>query len=428
MDALPVELLRLIFAHCDRAAVRDLREVCRAFANVGYEYMLPPKFTILGFRNDIDRLRNIALHPQLREYIESVVINFSDVDEYDARHTAWLQLFAQLPEDRQLTLSSAWGEFPKITASRKVLGQFHLRADDLRQAFRGLPNLTEVDVTFTQCPVDNEVLRDVYDVPSCRRMDRTVACNNLNAVISSLQGVELSSFSVDRFPLEILRIPDFRRHWFAHAQVLNSLTRLDLTLDPSGLQGPASVRKAVNGLSYLLQRPAELRCLKIAFHPYSSPDSKFGLSLRELLNGFTYRQLTDLTLAGISCDEDDLKDFIARHGATLRRLRLGGRGLAKPYQASLGGLHFYEGTFRSLFMGLRSKLTKLERLHLEGIFECEQQFETYNFYPLTNEKWEEVPRPGWVRPSRETINCLPFEQFLLSGGPYPGAATGQQND
>lgn len=357
--------------------------------------------------------------------VECVVINLSDVDDYDARHAAWLQHFVQLPEERQLTLSSAWNEYPKIAENRRMLDRFHQKGEDLREAFAGLPNLKEVRVTFTECPVDNDVLRDVYGVPSCRRMNRTMAYNNLNTLIAALHGLSLSSLTIDWFPLEILKIPNSRRHWFTHTKSLKSLSRLDLTLDPSGLQGPASAMKAVNGLGYVLQQPKDLCSLKLAFHPYSSPDSKFALSFWELFNGFAYPKLTDLTLVGMSCEEGDLKNFITQHHITLRQLRLGGRGLAKPYQASLGGMHLREGTFKSLFVGLRAKLLSLERLHLEGIFECEGQFETYNFYPLTNEDWKEVSRPTWVHSSRETISCLPFEQFLVAGGPYPGKALGQ---
>ncbi|KAI4603184.1 hypothetical protein KJ359_005976 [Pestalotiopsis sp. 9143b] len=428
MDSLPVELLRLIFGYCDRQTARNLREANRTLANVGYEYMLAPRFTVIAYRDDIDRLHNIALHPQLRGSIDSVVINLSDVDDYDARHAAWLQHFVQLPEDRQLTLSSAWNEYPKIAENRKKLSQFHTRADDVREALAALPNLKSVAVTFTECPVDNDVLKDVYGVPSCRRMDRTLAYNNLNAIVAALNGLSLNSLSIDWFPLEILKTPVHRRHWFTHARSFKSLSRFDLTLDPSGLQGPAAAMKAVNGLGFVLQQPANVRTLRVAFHPYSSPDSKFAINFREMLNGFVFPDLEDLTLAGMSCEEGDLKNFITQHQSTLQRLRLGGRGLAKPYQASLGGMHLREGTLKSLFMGLRSKLTRLERLHLEGIFECEGQYETYNFYPLTNEDWEEVPRPSWVHSSRETISCLPFEQFLTAGRPYPGNMFGQQTN
>ncbi|KAH8681426.1 hypothetical protein BX600DRAFT_429364 [Xylariales sp. PMI_506] len=430
MESLPVELLRLIFAYCDRPSARSLREVSTTFAEVGYEYILSPEFTVLGYRNDLDRLHNIALHPQLRGGIQSLVINLSDVDDYDANHAAWSQNFLRLPEERQVNLNRAWGEFRKITESRKMLNEFQSRGDDLTEAFSGLSSLGSIAITFTQCPVDNKVLRDVYGVPSCRRMDRELACNNLNVIIAALHGISLSSFSVDRFPLELYKVPNHRRHWFTHAKSFSSLTRLHLTLDPSGLQGPASAVKAINGLGYILQLPKQLRDLKLAFHPYQTPDSKFAVSFRELLNGFSYPELVDLSLEGISCEEEDLKQFLVQHSSTLRRLRLGGRGLAKPYQVSLGGMHLYEGTFRSLFTGLRTKLPKLERLHLEGIFECEHyglpSHETYNFYPLSNEQWEEVPRPSWVRAKRDIINCLKFEEFLLFGGTYPGSSLGQQ--
>jgi hypothetical protein len=326
-------------------------------------------------------------------------------------------------------------EFEKIASGRKQVGPLHLRADDLREACSALPNLRDFEVTFAQCPstLDNEFLRDVFDWPNCRKLDRQGTYQNLDAVIFALHGIKLSSFKVDRLPLEVFRMPNHRAHWFTHAQSFNSLSSLNLTLDPSGLQGPTSAFRAVNGLGRILQLATNLTHLKLAFHPYSSEHSKFALSFRELLFGFTYTQLTNLILEGVSCDEQDLKEFLGRHGATLVRLRLGGRGLAKPFEASHGGIHLYEGTFKSLFTGLRMKLPKLERVHLEGIFDCEHQdlptHETYNFYPLTDENWEDVPKPRWVRSSRKTISCLPFEQYVLHGGVYPGgSALAQQDD
>jgi hypothetical protein len=323
-------------------------------------------------------------------------------------------------------MAHARAEFEKIASGRKQVGPLHLRADDLREAFSALPNLRDLEVTFARCPstLDNEFLHEVFDWPNCRKLDRQETYQNLDAVMFALHGVKLSSFKVDRLPLEIFRMANHRSHWFTHAQSFNSLSSLNLTLDPSGLQGPTSAFRAVNGLGRILQLATNLTHLKLAFHPYSSERSKFALSFRELLFGFTYTQLTDLILEGVSCDEEDLKEFLARHGATLVRLRLGGRGLAKPFEASHGGIHLYEGTFRSLFTGLRAKLPNLERIHLEGIFDCEHQdlptHETYNFYPLTDENWEDVPKPRWVRSSRKTISCLPFEQYVLRGGVYPG--------
>lgn len=329
-------------------------------------------------------------------------------------------------------MGSARQEFDRIEKGRKAIGPLYLRADDLREACSALPNLKDLEITFTRCPLENDLLREVFDSPNCRKLDRPQTYSNLDAIIFALHGIPLLSFKVDRMPLEIFRLPHHRTHWYTHAQSFNALHSLNLTLDPSGLQGPGSAFRAVNGLGRILQLAKQLRKFKLAFHPYTSENSKFALSFRELFYDFTYKQLTDLTLEGVSCEEDDLKDFLARHGATLLRLRLGGRGLAKPVEVSLGGIHLYEGTFKSLFTGLRAKLPKLERLHLEGIFECEHQdlpsHEAYNFYPLTNENWEELPRPRWVRSSRRTINCQPFEHYVLFGGPYPKTALVEQDD
>ncbi|KAI1383267.1 uncharacterized protein F4822DRAFT_70983 [Hypoxylon trugodes] len=431
MDILPVELLRLVFSHCDPKSVRNLREVTRILADVGYEYLLSPRFTAVSWRNDIERLHSIALHDRLRGSIRSICIFLGELSYYDAWSTSWFQHFVSPPDTRNELMGSARQAFDRIERGRKIVGPLHLRSDDLREACSALPYLEDFEVTFTRCPLDNDLLREVFDYPSCRKLDRPLTYSNLDAIISALHGIRLSSFKVDRLPLEIFRLAVHRNHWYNNAQAFDSLYTLNWTLDPSGLQGPGSAFRAVNGLGRILQLAKNLRKLRLAFHPYSSENSKFALSFRELFYDFTYKHLTDLTLEGLSCEEEDLKDFLARHGHTLRRLRLGGRGLAKPFEVSLGGVHLYEGTFKALFTGLRAKLPNLERLHLEGIFECEHHdlpsHEAYNFYPLTNEDWGEVPRPKWVRSSRHTINCIPFERYVLHGGSYPGNALVQQS-
>lgn len=436
MDTLPVELLRLIYSYCDVESVPNLRAVSPTLAEVGYEYLLAPHFTSLNWRYDIDRLHNIALHERLRGSIQSINLFLGQLSYYDAWSTSCrAQHFVTPPEERADLMADAREEFDNISSGRKKVGPLHLKADDLREAFTALPNLRDLEVSFAQCPstLNNKFIQDAFFWPNCRKLDRQETYQNLDAVLFALHGVKLSSFKVDRLPLEVFRLPAHRAHWFTHGQFFTTLSSLNLTLDPSGLQGPTSAFRAVNGLGRMLQSASSLTHLKLAFHPYSSEHSKFALSFGALLFGFKYPQLTDLVLEGVSCDEEDLKEFLGRHGPTLVRLRLGGRGLAKPFEASHGGIHLYEGTFRSLFTGLRTKLPKLERMHLEGIFECEHpdlpSHETYNFYPLTDENWEDVSKPRWVRSSRKTISCQPFEQYVLHGGAYPGGnALVQQED
>ncbi|KAI1157051.1 hypothetical protein F4825DRAFT_153 [Nemania diffusa] len=425
MDTLPVELLRLIYSYCDLESVPNLRAVSPTLADVGYEYLVSPHFTSLNWRNDIDRLHNIALHERLRGSIQSINIFLGQLSYYDAWSASWAQHFVAPPAERAELMSHARVEFDSIASGRKKVGPLHLRSDDLREACSALPNLRHLEVSFSTCPsmLNNKFIQEAFFWPNCRKLDRQETYQNLDAVMFALHGVKLSSFKVDRLPLEVFRIHNHRANWFAHAQSFSNLSSLNLTLDPSGLQGPSSAFRAVNGLGRILQLASNVKQLKLAFHPYTSEHSKFILSFAGLLFGFTYTQLTELILEGVSCDEEDLKEFLGRHGATLTRLRLGGRGLAKPFEASHGGIHLYEGTFRSLFTSFRTKLPKLERMHLEGIFDCERHdvpaHETYNFYPLTDENWEEVPKPAWVRESRKTISCQPFEQYVLRGGAYP---------
>lgn len=340
------------------------------------------------------------------------------------------QHFVLPPEERNVILESAWNSYDQIEKRRSVTKPLFERAADLREACASLPNLQSVEVCFNRYPSENEVLRHVFADSTCRTLDRPRTYSNLDAIVAATHGLPLSAFRIDRLPLELFRLPDHRRHWFVHTESFDSLKTLHLTLDPSGLKGPSSAMRAVNGLGRLLHLARDLRQLKLAFHPYARSNSKFVITFRELLSdGFAYPHLTDLTLEGLSCEERDLVKFLSRHGSTLKRLRLGGRGLARPHEVSLGGIHLYQGTFKSLFSALRPCLPHLERLHLEGIFECQNhepssQHESYNFYPLTDESWEPVPPPRWVRTSRYTINGGPFERYILEGGPYPGRPFG----
>ncbi|RYP54998.1 hypothetical protein DL768_000314 [Monosporascus sp. mg162] len=431
MESLPIELLRLIYAYCDPPSVRNLREANRTLADVGYDYLLPPNLSVVTWRQDVDRLLSIAQHERLRGSVTSICIYLGELSYQDAMKNSWFQHFVLPPEERSEILASAWDSYHQLETRRKTVSPLHSRADDLREACSSLPNLTSVEVCFNRYPSENKVLREVFQEVACRKVDRAQTYGNLDAIITAIDRLRLSSFQIDRLPLELFRLPDHRKHWFAHTHSFANLSTLHLTLDPSGLKGQGSAIRAVNALGGLLLLAKNLRHLKLAFHPYSRGNSKFVITFRELLNGFTYTQLTDLILEGLSCEEHDLTQFLARHGGTLTRLRLGGRGLAKSHEVSLGGIHLYSGTFKSLFKGLRTKLPRLERLHLEGIFECQHHelasHEAYNFYPLTDENWQPVPCPRWVRSSRNTINCLPFEQYVLHGGPYPGASFAQQH-
>ncbi|KAL2024615.1 hypothetical protein VTK56DRAFT_7658 [Thermocarpiscus australiensis] len=426
MDRLPLELVQLVFHHADPPTVRTLRLVSRAFADVGYEYLLQPHFNAVEWRDDVERLRCIAGHDRLRGRIKSVTFNFSKVDEYDARDTTFFRHRTQKLEER-----GAWIRHCELEESTRKIPPFHSRVAVVEESFKRLPNLKELDITLTACP---------YGIG--RRRDRDRACKNMNAIVSAIRHVRLSSLSIDQLPLEIFRLADDRRHWFDCARSFASLSRLVLVLDPPSSLLPASRFRAINGLGHVLHFSPNLTHLTLAFHTYHAPTEKFSLSFRALFpgNDFTFKKLTDLKLEGICCAEEELRSFLRRHGHTLERLRLGGRGLAEPHELSIGGIHLHEGTFRSLFTSLQGKLPKLQRFHMEGDFEAGDFMTSsrtvLHFRAVTDDNWEPVagpttaattttegswPRFAATRPPAciRHVDSRGLERYLIYGGEYP---------
>ncbi|KAL2266902.1 hypothetical protein VTJ83DRAFT_4179 [Remersonia thermophila] len=427
MDSLPFELVRLIFDYCDAASVRTLRLTGTRYAEVGYEFLLPGHFDAVEWRDDARRLRSIAGHDRLRREIRSVTFNFARINEHEARHDISFQHWLHEPEERRRLIQDAWCRYHEREKRARRLAPVHSRVGDLEEAFRNLPSLRHLDVTFARCPYpDLPVLGDVFGVPSCRALDRALACKNLNAVVSAARHARpgLDSFSVDQLPLELFRLPDDRRLWFdcARASFAN-LSRLRFVLDVPASMLPSARFRAVNGLGHVLQQAAHLTHLSLAFHMHHAPAEKFPLSLQGMFGGGgsgassptraatpttspragavgdpVFARLTDLHLEGVSLAERDLRGFLLRHAATLERLRLGGRGLARPHEPPLGGVHLHEGSFRGLFSALQGRLPALRRFHMEGDAEAgdfrapsaASHREVYMFRPVADDEWRPV--------------------------------------
>lgn len=517
MDSLPIELLQLILEYCDPASVRTLRLVTPTLADVGYAYLLPPTFTALPWRDDLARLRAIASHERLNTSIKAITFNFTDIHLDNARHAAFYQNYLLEPERQTALLTHTWKRYEQFEKLRQTVPGFTTYdVADIVASLRPLINMRHLAVTFRRSPYDLEVLHRALTVPECCKMDHAMACKTLNMLLTALQqatatatathgadktaaaaaagdgvgaGPGLSTFAVDRLPLEMFKQPSDRRLWFQCGDMFAGLKRLDLAFDTSNATYPSARFKAVNGLGYVLRLAPQLTHLSLAFHNYVRPRDKFILSFLELLGDssfglgsyagressplggcagaprtrFSYGALTDLKLEGIACDERELCVFLLRHAATLERLRLGGRGMARTaYEPPSGGISLFNGNFRSLFRRLRGRMSRLQRLHLEGDFECEtilshpigspagsssssdddvngaseptggatatvssnangglggyltgnSQYERYLFYATTDDNWAPTPPP--TRQATNGVrNSANFEQYVL---------------
>jgi hypothetical protein len=326
-----------------------------------------------------------------------------------------------------MLLQEAWTEFYKRERAQKPSTGSDEQSTTIANSVRKLNNLKTIKVTYSTCPYDIAVVEEVFDsVSNCRRVDRDHACKDLTVLISAMAQASITNLTIDRIPFEIFsKSSAHRQQLLAHGpDAFRYLQHLDITLDPVRWQGPSSERKAMLGLGRMLQFAANLTHLSLAFQSYSSPRNKTLVVFEDIFENFTFKRLTDLRFEGITCAEQDLRQFLIRHGDTLERLRLGGRGLAKPYEQSIGGLHLFSGTFKALFVGLRGRMPKLQRFHLEGDFETPRALghvgEVYRYGALTDNDW--TPIKQGRHSSKSTISSLAIEEYLVRGGAYPGSA------
>ncbi|CAK7245331.1 MAG: hypothetical protein STHCBS139747_006909 [Sporothrix thermara] len=200
MDTLPVELLRLILDYCDPASVRSLRLLTPLLANLGYDYLLPPEFRALPWRDDIARLRAIASHDRLRSSISSITFNFTEIDAEHARQASHTNSNSNSnsnsntntsqipPEQKDAVLTKAWRRFAEFEQRRQAISPLHAQDPaDLAAAFRSLVDLQHVAVTFRQAPYDIDELKEAMAAPSSQKMNHEAAVKRLNVLMAALQ-------------------------------------------------------------------------------------------------------------------------------------------------------------------------------------------------------------------------------------------------
>ncbi|KAK0665134.1 hypothetical protein QBC41DRAFT_17052 [Cercophora samala] len=432
MDLLPVELVRIVYQYCDLPTVRALRLVSTKLADIGYDYLLPDHLTAVEWRDDVQRLHSIARHDRLRGKPRSLVFHLARIDVGRAQETISLHQWLRHREGHDF-VQEAWTSYHKLEERAALVAPLHTRQPMLEASLKLLPNLEVLDINFTKNPYGIAFFDEVFQHHHCRKHDRIRASKDLDSILSALPHTRLQSLSIDQVPLELFRHADTRQRWLDCAPTFAGLSRLDLVLDVPRQMGPASRSRAINGLARVLQSASNITHLRLAFHTYHAPAEKFELSFRALFaDDFTYKKLTDLKLEGISCSEEDLKSFLLRHSPTLERLRLGGRGLAKPLELSIGGIHLHNGRWRSLFAGLKENLGALQRFHLEGDIESGDAFtrtrEVWDFLPVVSDDWNTVHQEdefeGWYKKSgpprcKENFDSLGLERFLIAGGPWP---------
>ncbi|KJR87170.1 uncharacterized protein SPSK_01600 [Sporothrix schenckii 1099-18] len=188
MDSLPVELLQLVLGYCDSESIRNLRLLTPTLADIGYDYLLPPDFFALPWRDDVARLRAIATHERLRFSIKSVTFNFTEVDIENARQATYYETMHYRPDHQTNVLTKAWRQCAEFEQRRLAITPLHaLDPADLAATFRSLANLHTLAVTFRHTPYDIDELRMAMLNPASAKMNYGAAIKRLNVLMAALQ-------------------------------------------------------------------------------------------------------------------------------------------------------------------------------------------------------------------------------------------------
>ncbi len=376
---------------------------------------------------NIKRLRAIAADDRFRGCVQSVTLNFAEVHEYNARHTSYFQHYLQEPETRSAVLTDAWTRYGELEKRRKAVVPFDRRGPEVDEAFGRLLNVKDLVVTFTRCPFDIDVLRDAFDVPNSRKVDREAACRKLNIIVSALRRMRVASLALDFLPLELFRARDSRRLWFGCADAFARLERVALTVDTSAVTLPSASLRTVNSLGNVLRRAAALTHLSLAFQNHLRPRGQVPPVVRPPPRRLHLRPP----------DRPQARERHVRRGRpeglpvpprpTLQRLRLGGPGPRHELRARQGRHPPRPRLFPLALLRLRdnNRLPQLQRFHMEERLRMLPDpmtlHESYNFHAVTDDDWNRLEKPKRARQGKRTTDSSEFERFLLEGGEYPGA-------
>ncbi|KAK1594383.1 uncharacterized protein LY79DRAFT_589203 [Colletotrichum navitas] len=427
-NALPVELIELIFAHVSSTGdTKTLR---------------------LFWRDDVMRLENWSRHDRLRRHLRSWTVNLARLNEHPGRHASFFQYWFMDPEDREsLVLRHGWAEFYDAEARRKAIARLAEEEEgDVKRLVNAAARLKHLSTAHMRR------LR----TPSVRWSEPCEASTMLGMLAMVLMNFGcLKRFEVDRLPMKMTPSVTTETAWGEFARSVGErLEEAKLGLDYSGSAGEETARETMENVSgswtqlveVLLASCRRVKSLEVKQHfyrPLGDRSRKTGRLNQVLLRCTTWR-LTDLKLEGFATTQEELSGFLRGQLTTLKRLRLGGRGVANVRDKSRGGIWLEMGTWFGFFTGLRGRLRAdkagcvLEKIHLEGGFrqvdrvevdgEERGLVENYDFYPITDDNWALLETPAWVRAGFSTIylDRSAFVRYALGDEDvsYPGFTGG----
>ncbi|KAF5123724.1 hypothetical protein E5D57_011641 [Metarhizium anisopliae] len=444
LDHLPVELLSSIASHLDLQDFRSFRLACRLISLRTRSLLACEEFNGLLWRPDAARLYQLSRIPECARRIRSVTFNFARLNEYKALHDSFSHHYLIEPELRSEILHDKWEQYFQTQRQKKALGGFRL--DLAVEAFRSLPSLREVTLTWTRCPwdVDSEACR-LFSADVSIRMAKREAFDIQDAVMRELFK---AATGLDTLSLEPISMLGLNGELYPGGEPeLGTCCRADEHLAIAEAPSRFDFFMALRRLSLVLDRKSEssmeaglravlrqtkLKELRLEYLPWVRvrPRTSF-------LEGVYISELEVLEVIGPEVGLRNLAVFLARHGHTLKKLELVDvKGIScsegtdsdsdgqstkaeDVYVEPSAALHDINiawteaNTLEGVFAMIAERLAKLEQVRVAGAFTDPVSGGKCWFYHDAIQVGPAVPEDVWLAPAR------PMEKYLLRQGEMP---------
>lgn len=368
IEDLPPELYRQVCEQLETRDIAKLRLVSKHSSEVATPYFLPCVHLIFTSES-FKKLSDISQHPVISQHVTSILYEADSLEKQDrteweewvydadylnrilpvlllgehatdeARLEAGLAGFEDSKESRHASytkeqLDRAWDRYQVEFEDQKVLRRSRCGIKTLRAAIACLPKLKTFRMTLTEGLYDRShylVQALGAGLPDASGKHLELYGNGipqLRAVLLSMHnaGIKLETFACGAVSWRFFECS--AKDWTAFVATLSRVRNFKLRLstgkyiDETGADFRECRRLMESGpcADLLSQAYDHLRKLEITLDPIERPN--FWLRLTDLVADHVWLRLSKVSLSGIETTENELVQFLEKHRATLRKLRL----------------------------------------------------------------------------------------------------------
>ncbi|KAI0020045.1 hypothetical protein F4780DRAFT_744342 [Xylariomycetidae sp. FL0641] len=422
MDKIAPEILHIVCSFLGIDDLLNFRLVGRAFADIGAAYMLP-EVTFYMHRQELERLREISLHPIFSRNLCSLTYFAQALDcpkvslrEFLRDHKRQMRWNSKL---KKLNLSShqLLQEYKKYEEAAEQQSEImHNRVDValLKEVLPRFPNLQHITMSagnmFYEGRFRNRRRKPLEDI---MRGDNMYSLNPEG--VRPFEALLLANAEA-KCQLKCLRAGSLHWRFFRRSSAelhrmfrpLANLTAIEfiISVEPADERvhehdSAGRCRKvlAKGALKNILKSMPQLRSLCVEVVSMECEDLDKGGELEHIIDpGFRWPNLRELVLGGIECERGQLTKVLELHKDSLQRL-------------CLRDIYLRASSWKKLLPDIRKKLFLVEACicgdlygHSEDGEEPEDFFGMTDDFGMDLEYWDlSVPEVG-DQEMRDSIN------------------------